>query len=361
MVLDHYRDEYDALMPVDGWSIHNFILNEASCAHHNDPNICWGADIPRGVDATDGLRIEIREHSDIEHFKRQIVRFREWMVANGYTNTPVSLSEYGILLPDWFRGSGADFSPEAVNRFMSATFDYMLTTTDSKLGYAPDGDRLIQEFSWYSVNDDYNNGGQYNGNLFNARTRLLSPMGENYAAYTANLDIAPDFFITNLEVSPTLSITNGEVISPSDFTTYTLQATVANSGHAGYPQKALVKFYFDELGEGATVTESNSTQIGEDHFIELSGCGKETIVTTEWMTNLDIVATSEQAVKLRASVEEVRYDFYLPIFHSSDSVDPNLAFLTIFSRESKGFWGHFFRSQLPKTANFISRNRLNFT
>lgn len=88
--------------------------------------------------------------------KRQIVRFREWMVAHGYTNTPVSLSEYGILSPDWFRGIGADFSPEAVNRFMTETFDYILTTTDPELGYKPDGDRLIQEFSWYSVNDDYN-------------------------------------------------------------------------------------------------------------------------------------------------------------------------------------------------------------
>ncbi|MBV7336038.1 aminotransferase class I/II-fold pyridoxal phosphate-dependent enzyme [Chloroflexi bacterium TSY] len=32
-----------------------------------------------------------------------------------------------------------------------------------------------------------------------------------------------------------------------------------------------------------------------------------------------------------------------------------------FQSGEKGFWGHFFRSQLPKTANFISRNRLNFT
>lgn len=248
MVLDHYRDEYDALMPVDGWSIHNFILNEASCAHHNDPNICWGADIPRGVDATDGLRIEIREHSDIEHFKRQIVRFREWMVANGYTNTPVSLSEYGILLPDWFRGSGADFSPEAVNRFMSATFDYMLTTTDSKLGYAPDGDRLIQEFSWYSVNDDYNNGGQYNGNLFNART-VFSHRWVKTMRPIQQIWISRRTF--HYEPGSLAHIVHYKWRSYFSVRLYNLHPSgnCCQQRSRRISAKALVKFYFDELGK----------------------------------------------------------------------------------------------------------------
>ena len=119
MVLASYQNNYGVPMPVDGWSIHNFILNEVSCDY--DPGNCWGAEIPPGIDADFGEILTIEDNDNYDLFVERIERFRQWMADNGYRNTPLLLSEYGVLMPDWL-----GFSPERVNTFMSSTFDYML-------------------------------------------------------------------------------------------------------------------------------------------------------------------------------------------------------------------------------------------
>ena len=43
-----YPVDADEPMPVDGWSIHNFILPEVNCDFF--PENCWGADVPPGID-----------------------------------------------------------------------------------------------------------------------------------------------------------------------------------------------------------------------------------------------------------------------------------------------------------------------
>ncbi|MEM7130895.1 MAG: C25 family cysteine peptidase [Chloroflexota bacterium] len=194
LILQNYQDAYGVPLPADGWSIHNHILNEASCDHFDDLSICWGADIPPGVDAVEGMRIGISSHTDVAIFKSQIVGFRQWMKENGYTNLPLYVSEMGVLLPDWYQPI-ADFSPAAVNRFMNETFDFMVTATDQELGDPNDEHRLVQRFAWYSINDDYRAweqdqstypNYQYNGALFNPITFERTEIGDNFAAYIAN-------------------------------------------------------------------------------------------------------------------------------------------------------------------------------
>ena len=183
LVLQAYVSRYGDAMPVDGWAIHNFILNERSCKHYQDPNLCWGADIPPGIDAIDGLVIEntrddLQKTIDINLFKQQIERFRRWMFARGYTNKPLYLSEYGILMPEDY-----GFPVDKVNAYMNDSFNYLLTKTDPQLGYFPDGNRLVQRFSWYSTIDINFNGSLFqhlvNGNPVDTPPFALSPFGQN--------------------------------------------------------------------------------------------------------------------------------------------------------------------------------------
>lgn len=274
LMLDYYEATYGELMPVDGWSIHNFILNERSCeAYNNDYQICWGADIPPGVDATDGLIIttdDLDRTTDVNLFIEQILRFRRWMGVRGYAGVPVYLSEYGVLLPDIY--GGADLSAAAVNRFMSQTFDYALTATDPDLGDPTDGYRLVQRLSWYSVNDDVDIDAQdyqYNGWLFDPDTYARSEMGDNYAAYTAALSATVDLYPAAFQVDPPFFNGSGEPIS------VTLRALIANSGNTLAAHDAVVRFYNGDPDAGGE-------QIGEDHSVSLAGCGDDVLIETVW-------------------------------------------------------------------------------
>lgn len=267
LVVDAYEEAYDELLPVDGWSIHNFILNERSCDAYNDNvQICWGADIPPGVDATDGLIIttdELDRTMDLDLFIEQILRFRYWMGVRGYTGVPVYLSEYGVLLPNQY--DSFDFSPAAINEYMNDTFDYVLNTTDPDLGDPTDGHRLIQRLSWYSVNDDFH----YNGWLFDSETFERSEMGDNYAAYTGALSETVDLYPVTFNADPPYFSGMGDPIS------VTLEAHIANSGNTVAAQEATVRFY-----EGNPATDG--IQIGEAVTVSLAGCGEDIWVETTW-------------------------------------------------------------------------------
>ena len=92
IVLAEYKKRFGASMPVDAWATHNFILNEVRGG--------WGADIPPGIDAISGLVIEdVDETISLDLFTEQIQRFRLWLANNGYRDTPLYVSEYGVLFP----------------------------------------------------------------------------------------------------------------------------------------------------------------------------------------------------------------------------------------------------------------------
>lgn len=270
IILEAYEEKYGEAMPVDGWSIHNFILNEASCDHYNqNVSICWGADIPPSIDATDGMRIDIGQHHDIELFKAQILRFRNWMNNRGYAGKPVYLSEYGVLLPDWYQPT-VSFSAESINEFMSESFDFILNTTDERLGDPRDGNRIIQRLSWYSVNDDYEAGPPYiyNGNLFKPTTFQRSKMGDNYADYTSEL--LPEVDIYPLTLSATITDTTN-----ADEKEVTLTAEIANSGNLVESAITYVTFFNGHPDQGGK-------QIGKAQRVQIAGCGDATTVEVVW-------------------------------------------------------------------------------
>ena len=261
MALTAYQQRYGTKMPVDVWATHNFILNEVSCNAFPDLNVCWGADIPPGIDDVKGLVISVDQNDDIEIFKTQIQRFRQWLADRGYAGVPVYVSEYGVLFGP--ENGWPEYDVARVSRFMDASFDYMLNATDTALGDPADGHRLVQRFSWYSVRD-----GNFNGSLY-TDTGSLSALGANYASYTAGIAAATDFYPVEFAVA-------GAAASATDTAAgVTLTAKIANSGNMSTDYTAIVRFY-DGNPSGSGV------QIGADQVVQLAGCGQNAAVSVQW-------------------------------------------------------------------------------
>ncbi|MEZ4517808.1 MAG: hypothetical protein R3C44_13640 [Chloroflexota bacterium] len=165
-----YQARYGTPMPVDIWSVHAFTLREEEGS--------WGVGIPPGEEATTGELYEIEQHGDVALFIRHIHDFRAWMAANGYQNTPLAVTEFGILLP-----ADYGFPDELVANYMRTTIEYMRTAT-GETGYPADDNRLVQYWFWYSIYDD---GAYPTGDLYDPGTGELTPLGEAYREYVLSL------------------------------------------------------------------------------------------------------------------------------------------------------------------------------
>lgn len=297
-VLLNYFELYREKMPVDAWAFHNFILNEASCSYYaqfypNDPNgllnACWGADIPPGIDAVDGMRVDVQQNTDLETFKEQVVAFRTWMAERGYRNVPAFLSEYGVLMPEGI--FTPDFDEARVNQYMNATFDYLLEEAiDPEIGYPGDNNRLVQRFSWYSVDDNID----HNGFLFD-RTQPAAisrtGMGDNFYNYTSQVQRQVDFYPANVQVI------GGPPLTAQGTTSITLQAEIHNSGNLGVTSRATVRFFNGDPAAGGK-------QIGDPQTIQLMGCGEAAQVRTAW----EDVAPGQYEVYVQVSSGETEVD-----------------------------------------------------
>lgn len=275
-VLATYRAEYGVPMPVDGWAIHSFILNEASCSYYkqfypDDPvglsNECWGADIPPGIDATDGVRRTVADNARLDLFTEGIRRFRTWMAANGYRQTPLYVTEYGVLMPPSY-----GFPAGTVNRYMRDTFDFMLDTTDPALGYGADGNRLVQRFAWFSTLDPGFNGYLYESTSEDdpyAAPFELSPMGEQFRDYTAQESATSDLALLRLD----WHAGQGRLV-----------AVLGNQGNRMQPTQATVRFY-------AGTAWASAVPIGEAVTTALAGCGETRTVAVPWTLETEEVGT----------------------------------------------------------------------
>lgn len=119
---ENYRAAFGRNPFVDGWSVHNYLLD--SCA----------------------------EATDTEKFKARIVAFREWMMRRGEADKPLWVTEYGVLY-----GNGCcecpSIAPEVVADFMDRTTRWLSES------------RTAQAWAWFAVRT----GGRFNGDLFDER------------------------------------------------------------------------------------------------------------------------------------------------------------------------------------------------
>ena len=249
MVLESYQQRYGEPMPVDLWNIHAFILRERSCDYY--PEDCWGAEIPPGIDAPEGMLYDIQDNDNIEIFKEHITRFRQWMADRGYQDRPLIVTEFGVQM--W---TDYGFPPERVNAYMNATFEYLLNAT-GPTGYPNDEYRLVQRWAWYSLADD-----DFNGWLFDPQTKARTVFGDNFAAYTAQVEPTVNLMPIKIWATP---------ISAEGVTTHMLSVQIVNTGHRATSVPTTLRLYV------------NQSRLGDDRLVPiLDGCGTSTVITATW-------------------------------------------------------------------------------
>ena len=163
-VLEAYRAAYGRPMPVDVWTVHNFVLREERGS--------WGAEIPPGFEDVQAGRLsEVADHGRLDIFEEQLREFRRWMARRGYRDTPLALTEYGILMPPEY-----GFPLESVADYIQATAALLMQLQDPASGYPADGNRLVQRWAWFSLSDT-----QFpTGDLASLDTSRLTIVGQAY-------------------------------------------------------------------------------------------------------------------------------------------------------------------------------------
>ncbi len=184
-VLDDYRATYGEPMPIDVWNIHNLLLSECpgecGCPDGSPYQelCCSGGYVPRELWPQRGWYFPQSDQARVDIFKQLIWEFRRWMATREEAqNKPLIITEMGVFAPK--TDGGGDFPHDRINQFMYETFDFMMNTTDPEVGYAEDGYRLVQRWTWYKLKKD----NPLNGYLFN-RDGSISDFGLNFANYTA--------------------------------------------------------------------------------------------------------------------------------------------------------------------------------
>jgi len=240
MVLDEYQQQFGETMPVDVWNVHGFILPE---------NYVWGASIPPGLEqfASEGMQYLASDHDNMVIFAAQMRAFRQWMADHGYRDRPLLVSEYGILL-----APRHGFTYTRVQQFLINSFNFFLSTTDDTLGDPADGNRLVQRWSWFSLNYppwDENTGQGFNGNLYNPTNFQIEALGQDFANFVTP-HFVPQLDLALSEVRfqpPTMLI--------SATTHLTVTANVINGGSVDGTAVRLRLWHGDPASGGTLLAE----------------------------------------------------------------------------------------------------------
>ena len=180
---------------IDIYSLHAYMLNELPIYGPDGKMQSWGAGVPIGYDpATWPAPEEIHPERgetykvyDINLFKTHIIAFRQWVADQGEQDKPVYITEFGVLFPPegnpYLYASDGDTA-----NFMDQAYDFMLGYKDSKIGFAGDDFRLVQNWIWFSLNDART---QYGGSLYDPLNHQETTVGERFVEYNPSPDIVP--------------------------------------------------------------------------------------------------------------------------------------------------------------------------
>ena len=169
-VLAHYQAVYGEKLPTALWNIHLYAFREVACD--------YGAGTPPGAGGN-GWLYDWWQWSDADLAAQHLRDMRQWLADQGERDKPLIVSEFGQLILD--NGSYCYGSPlvcitQATSRTtLQNDINYFLTATDAQTGYSADGNRLIQLWAWYSLNDYP----RYGGDLVNL-DGTLTPAGQAF-------------------------------------------------------------------------------------------------------------------------------------------------------------------------------------
>jgi hypothetical protein len=168
-VLNEYQARYGSMLPADWWTVHGYVLREQRNS--------WGVEIPPGFTEDQGMLWEVSDHGRLDLFKDLLIHFREWMASHGYQNTPLALTEFGILMPPDY-----GYPLEQVAKYMQDTFHWLQDTRNLVNGYPGDDYKLVQRWAWFSLSYDL-----YPApNLADLTTNQLTLLGKTFKDYIFN-------------------------------------------------------------------------------------------------------------------------------------------------------------------------------
>ena len=137
---NEYYTLYGSVLPCDGMHSHAYIIQETPGS-----GIGYAVGVSGTSDARGGTAWS--NHTNFEVLKEDVKRLRQWMKDLNWENKPLVISEYGSLLP----AEGWNSTPEVQGQYLQDSFNFFLTYSDST-GCPLDENRLVQEFSWFSLN-----------------------------------------------------------------------------------------------------------------------------------------------------------------------------------------------------------------
>jgi hypothetical protein len=213
---------------------------------------------------------------------------------------------------------GYDFDAARVRTFMLRTFDYFSTAADPELGFPADGNRLVQRWAWYSLNDRLFEGHPSRSHLFEPDDKQITVLGRAFADYTSSRSCSPYLDLVAAALTVEHSAPWAVDGRPVDAT---LKATIRNAGNTD-AQYISVRFW---------ATEPPGTILGEQ-TIHVLPARSYTVVTADWIgvpagvrtvgvtvDPLDAIAetdetNNQQAQQLLAATQGI----FLPIAAQSD-------------------------------------------
>ncbi len=242
-----YRSLYGTDMPVDAWSMHLYVLPEASLdgRPNSIANVAIGTDPALAMRESWGIAEKCpdpnvycyAEHDNMAEFARQIVMMRQWMKDHGQQNKPLLLTEYSILYPHSLQDEyGNTFTPERVAKFADDSLRYLDTAADPTIGYPKDGNRLVQRWLWFSVQL---NGVGYVSNLLNNALTDMTLVGQAFvnrsAAAPRTLNLFPKLVYGTVGLGSNGNGTRNAMLT----------AEVRNAGSIPTASSFTVRFYRD--------------------------------------------------------------------------------------------------------------------
>ena len=288
-----YAARYQTMPPSDFWSIHSFILRE----NLND----WGTGIPPGVAATAGELYTLEQTDDVEIFKSRLFDFRRWLADHGQRQKPLWITEYGSLLPHDGQTGFVTQPIEQARDYMLATFDILLSIRDPEIGYGLDGDRLVQRWFWYSLDDDL---WRFGGSLFDPETKQRTLIGDAFAGYVAPLPMRPELHLSAPIVRAWARGSEGVMLA---------EVTVSNWGTASTTQPYRVSWYVGEPGSDESLLAGPTAVT-----LPLPGCGS----FRKMVARLESALVSQQPLFVRLETGDLPTPIVVSISHWPAELGP---------------------------------------
>jgi hypothetical protein len=279
-ILTAYSQQYHQSLPADLWNVHSYILREIDPTDplvENNGYEVWGAYIPPGLTEKHGELYNYSDMYNLSIFRQRLIDFRSWMNDHGYRGLPLYITEFGTLFPyppylqeppydlPWVDENGVAMDEARTTAFLSQTFNLLLTLTDSHLGDPLDGNRVVQRWAWYSLNDTV----YYGGPLFDPSTKARRPPGDMFASIAQAQPISIDLYAYQAHGDPMFAAFMTQTV------TATLNVMFANSGNYNVSQPINVTFWDGPPGTGSII----GTQVFTNG---ISGCGGTAMASVTW-------------------------------------------------------------------------------